>query len=86
MIDIFITYNSESQIEKVKEIKGSSLTFHFINSIKDKRKARMLKSHWGANADPFILITDNNTPVKAFYTEAGDSIQSLIQYMYGKTD
>lgn len=85
-MDVFITYSNESQLEKVKEIKDPSLTFHFINSIKDKRKARMLKSHWGANSDPFILITDNNTPVKAFYTEAGDSIQSLIQYIYGETD
>lgn len=85
-MDVFITYSNESQLEKVKEIKDPSLTFYFINSLKDKRKARMLKSHWGASRDPFILITDNNTPVKAFYTEAGDSIQSLIQYIYGKTN
>lgn len=83
-MEIYVTYNSDNQIEKLKDRESSSLSFNFINSnsIKGKKKARELKAHWGARLDPFSIIFDGVRPIKAFYSETGeDIIESLIKYI-----
>lgn len=79
---IYITYSDKKQIEKVRE--NNSLTFHFIDSmtLKGKKEAWKLKSHWAAKLDPFVLITDlEDKPIKVFYSESGDAIEELNKYL-----
>lgn len=78
---IFVTYNNEEQIKKLEGFELSN--FHFIDTgtKKGSKEGWKLKSHWGAKLDPFILITENETPIKAFYSEAGDVINNLIKHL-----
>ena len=83
--DVYVVYNDEKQIKKVEDsCKKESLTFHFIDSqsLKTKREAWSLKSHWAAKEDPFAIAMDGDKAVKAFYSEAEtDVINSLIKYL-----
>ena len=82
--DVYVVYNNENQVKKVEDsCNKESLTFHFIDSqsIKTKREAFMLKSHWAARLDPFALVTDGDKAIKAFYSEAENVIDSLIKYL-----
>lgn len=84
MTDVIFIYDDESQVDKVKEnIPNSSLTFTFINSLgkKSKKNAWKVKSHYAARLDPFAVILDKNKPIRAFYTEAEDVIESLTKYL-----
>lgn len=76
---IYVTYNDESQIQKLKEYPD----IHLIDSLtlKGKKKARTLKSHWSAKLDPFAIIMDGDKPIRAFYSEAEDVIDNLIKYI-----
>lgn len=78
---IFVTYNNDEQIKKLESFELSN--FHFIDTRTNKgsKEGWKLKSHWGAKLDPFILITENEIPVKAFYSEAGDVINNLIKHL-----
>lgn len=81
MIEIFVTYNDPSQIEKLDTTKVSG--FHFIDSgtRKGKKEAWALKSHWGAKLDPFAIIMKGDKPIKAFYSEAENVIDNLVKYL-----
>lgn len=84
-MDIFITYNEDSQLEKLKNIgkDRDDLSFRFIDSrTKDgKKESLSLKSYWGAKIDPFAIVIKDTVPVKAFYSEAEDVISNLKLYL-----
>lgn len=92
MLDIYIVHDNPN----VEDIIWNTPMevepfFHLLDtgSKKDKSKAFKLKQEWGARKDPFCLITSDNNPVKAFYTETGeDAISQLIKYLknYGRTN
>ena len=86
MTDVFVVYDDLKQIEKLKDTSSYPLEFHFINSEtkKGKKEAWKIKSHYAAKLNPFAVILDNNKPIKAFYTEAEDVIDSLINYLDGQ--
>lgn len=88
MIEVYITYSDIKQMEKVKELDNSSLTFHFIDSLskKGKKESWSLKSYWGAKLDPFALVVKDDKPIKVFYSEATDVINDLNIYLHGKID
>lgn len=84
--DVYIVYNDDEQIKKI----GGTYTlkvspfFHFIDdrTHKGKKDSYKLKGSWGARVTPFVLCTEGDTPVKAFYSETGeDVINSLINYL-----
>lgn len=79
MINVSVTYSDESQIERIKDIQGISLIDS--RTKKGKKEAWALKSHWGAKEDPFVLVSKGDKPFKAFYSEAGDAIKELINYL-----
>ncbi len=85
-MSILITYSTSEQYDKILNLPYKDI--HAINSctLKGKREAWKLKSHWAAKEDPFILVTDkDNKPVKVFYSETGrDIINDLIEYLNGK--
>ena len=83
--DVFVVYNNEDQIKRIKEVDIPNFPFFtFINenSNKGRKEAFALKGHWGARMTPFALCLNKETPVKAFYSETGeDVIKSLINYL-----
>lgn len=88
MIEVSIVYSDEKQIEKVREFSNNSLTFNFIDitTKKGKKDGWALKNYFGAKLDPFAVVSRDNKPVKAFYSEAESVIDNLISYLNGKIE
>ena len=83
MTDVIIVYSSESQLDRIGDTSKYTPIFHFVDSLakKSKKEAWRIKSYYGAKLDPFAVILDGEKPIKAFYTEAEDVIDSLIKYL-----
>jgi hypothetical protein len=85
MIDIYITYIDDTFKERIEDLKSlNSLFVHFINenTRKGLKEGYKLRSHWGATLSPFILITKDNVPIKAFYSESkSDLVQDLNNFL-----
>lgn len=81
--DIYFVYNDNSQVKQIEENVKSPVFFHFIDSrsLKGKKEAYKLKSHWAAREDPFALVMDGEEAIKAFYSEAEDVVKSLTNYL-----
>lgn len=83
-MSIYITYNTSTQYDRILNLPYKNI--HAINSctLKGKKEAWKLKSHWAAKEDPFILVTEKDKPIKVFYSETGrDIINDLIEYLNG---
>ena len=76
---VTITYSDESILSRIP--KFENITLLDVETLKGKKEAFKLKSHWGARLDPFIIIEDNGKAIKAFYTEAGDAISEFLNYI-----
>ena len=83
MIDIIVVYSDKSQLDRIGDTSKYTPIFHFVDSLarKSKKEAWRIKSYYGAKLDPFAVILDDEKPIKAFYTEAEDVIDSLIKYL-----
>ena len=83
MTDIIVVYSDKSQLDRIGDTSKYTPIFHFIDSLakKSKKEAWRIKSYYGAKLDPFAVILDDKKPIKAFYTEAEDVINSLIKYL-----
>ena len=81
-MEVSIVYNNPSCLSKIQFSKYNH-QFRFIDSdtYKGKKEASKLKKQYSAKLEPFALILDNKKPIKAFYTEAEDVIESLIKYL-----
>ncbi len=84
--DVYLVYNNDSIIKRL----GGAYTFkvspffHFIDdrTLKGRKEAYKLKSHWAATLTPFVVCTEGLNPIKVFYSEEGkDVIESLINYL-----
>lgn len=83
MTDIIVVYSDKSQLDRIGDTSKYTPIFHFVDSLakKSKKEAWRIKSYYGAKLDPFAVILDDERPIKAFYTEAEDVIDSLIKYL-----
>lgn len=83
MIEVSIVYSDEKQIKKVREFNNDSLTFNFIDirTKKGKKSGWSLKNYWGASLDPFAIVSKNEKPIKAFYSESENVIEELLNYL-----
>ena len=83
MTDIIVVYSNKSQLDKIGDTSKYTPIFHFVDSLakKSKKEAWRIKSYYGAKLDPFAVILDDKKPIRAFYTEAEDVIDSLIKYL-----
>lgn len=83
MTDIIVVYSDKSQLDRIGDTSKYTPIFHFVDSLakKSKKEAWRIKSYYGAKLDPFAVILDDEKSIKAFYTEAGDVIDSLIKYL-----
>ena len=83
MIEVSVVYSDEKQIEKVREFSNGSLTFNFIDitTKKGKKEGWALKNYFAAKLDPFAVVYKGDKPIKAFYSEAENTIDSLLSYL-----
>lgn len=83
MTDVIVVYSDKSQLDRIGDTSKYTPIFHFVASLakKSKKEAWRIKSYYGAKLDPFAVVLDNDKPVKAFYTEAEDVIDSLTKYL-----
>lgn len=85
LTEVIVVYNDEKQINKIKgETFKVSPFFTFINenNRKSRKSAFALKNHYAAWQTPFAICMDGEKPIKAFYSEAEDVINSLIKYLH----
>ena len=84
--DVYLVCSDSLQKEQVRDSVKKSLTFHFLNPLskEERKEALALKSYWAARLDPFAIVMDGDKPVKAFYSEANDVINDLIEYLNGE--
>ena len=76
---VTITYSDESILSRIP--KSENITLLDVETLKGKKEAFKLKSHWGARLDPFILLEDNGKAIKAFYSEAGNAVEDFLKYI-----
>ena len=83
MTDVIVVYSDKNQLDRIGDTSKYTPIFHFVDSLakKSKKEAWRIKSYYGAKLDPFAVILDDEKPIKAFYTEAEDVINSLIKYL-----
>lgn len=83
MTDVIVVYSNKNQLDRIGDTSKYTPIFHFVDSLarKSKKEAWRIKSYYGAKLDPFAVILDDEKPIKAFYTEAEDVINSLIKYL-----
>ena len=83
MTDVIVVYSDKNQLDRIGDTSKYTQIFHFVDSLakKSKKEAWRIKSYYGAKLDPFAVILDDEKPIKAFYTEAEDVIDSLIKYL-----
>lgn len=83
-MEVYIVFNENSQKEKIQNANlKPNLFFHFIDerTRKGLKEAWKIKGGFSARQSPFAIIYDGEKPIKAFYSEAEDVIQSLIEYL-----
>ena len=83
MTDVIVVYSDKNQLDRIGDTSKYTPIFNLVDSLakKSKKEAWRIKSYYGAKLDPFAVILDDEKPVKAFYTEAEDVIDSLIKYL-----
>ena len=71
-----------------KELEGYpvSLEFYDEDMFSDKRKARQIKSSFGARLVPFVAVYENKKGIKGFYSEVNEcNINNIVNYVKDKT-
>ncbi len=83
MIDIYIVYSDSTKLDILNRIDKTSYFLHLIDdqTLHGKKEAFKLKSFYGAKLSPFALIELNGKVIKAFYSEAEDVFESLVNYI-----
>lgn len=82
MIDIYIIGNKSLKDTIENSNINSDAFFHFVDDSKEKRRAYLIKSEWGARLSPFIALYEDNEMKKGFYSEDDkDVINTLINYL-----
>lgn len=81
MVNVTIVYDDLEQIKDFKDTTSYKFKFIDSKSRKGKKEAWRVKNYYGAKLDPFVVILDNEKPIKAFYSEAEDVINSLTKFI-----
>lgn len=83
MTDVYLVYSDLNDKVRFEEAEISSSPFiHYIDieSKDGKSKGYKLKSEFGARLNPFAVIYEGDSPVKAYYSEdSNDVINDLIK-------
>lgn len=84
IIDFYVAY-SDDIVPKILERElpdGVCVSLYDEQTRTGKKNAWALKSEWGARENPFILVTVDGKPNKAFYSEAEkDVVLTALNYL-----
>lgn len=75
--DVYLVYSDLNDRKKFEEAEITSSPFiHYIDieSKEGKSKGYKLKSEFGARLNPFAAVYNGESPLKAYYTEDGNSV------------
>lgn len=67
----------------VKPFEKYDLVLYDMRTRLGQKNGYKLKSQWSARLNPFVLLEENNKPIKAFYSEEyrkGSAIKQLEKY------
>lgn len=77
MTDIYLVYSDLNDRVRFEEAEITSSPFiHYIDieTKEGKSKGYKLKSEFGARLNPFAVVYEGDSPIKAYYTEDSDDI------------
>lgn len=83
-LNVTIVYNNNEQLESLKKEEFSASPFFtFIDerTREGKKLAWKLKNFWGTKLSPLVEVAIDNKVEKVFYSENGDPIKQLIDYL-----
>ena len=83
-LDIWIVYNDDEQLELLKKESFSDSPFFNLvdeRTFEGKRFGWKLKNFWAAKACPFVEVRIGPITKKVFYSESGNAIEQLINYL-----
>lgn len=52
-----------------------------FNTVDGRKEAYQVKSHWAARMNPFVVVQEGEEIIKVFYSESGNAITQLINYL-----
>ena len=52
-----------------------------FNTKNGRKEAYTVKSKWSAKLNPFVVLQEGEEIIKVFYSEKGNAIQQLINYL-----
>ena len=73
MIDIYLVFDDQKDLEKLESVVDNNYYIHYLNINKhhDRSKAFKLKGEWSARKNPFVLLSKKDNVIKAYYSETG---------------
>lgn len=84
-MEVYIIYNDDQTLKELGDTSDLKVSpfFHFIDdrTRKGRKDAWKIKGGFGAKLTPFAVVYEGEKPIKAFYSEAENVIESLIKYL-----
>lgn len=79
---IIFVYNSDEQRQKIEEsVNTDSFIFYDDRNLKERKKGATEMHKWASRKFPFAIHYEEDKPIKAFYSEANNVVNELINYL-----
>lgn len=80
--DVYLVYSDINDKKRLEEAETPPFFVHYYDLLtkEGKNKGYKLKSEFGARQDPFAVVYNGESPIKAYYSEdLDDVISNLIK-------
>lgn len=84
MISVTLVYDKDSDKELFLNSNLSIepiIELYNMNTLDGRKKGFKIKGIWSAKKNPFIVISEDNKPIKCFYSENNFENNALIQFI-----
>lgn len=77
-MEVYLVYDDIKDKEWIEKMDNRKFYYKFFNMHKksDISKGFKIKEEWAAKLNPFILIKQDDKPIKCFYSETGENAVS----------
>ena len=74
--DVYLVYSDINNKIQLEEAETPPFFVHYYDMLskEGKSKGYKLKSEFGARQDPFAIVYNKESPIKAYYSEDSDNI------------